>query len=225
MKGKHQFTANEASEIRRLLRRKNNAIRDEQKRIRGALRRIGFYITDFTNAYDGFTVDDFENLLRDGRIVIFNNAPQIPVSPSSTRLYPQRTEKDEMYIIDLCDEVLAIAALRQHRFDFLRGDAGTTLPVDAYYPSLNLVIEYREKQHSEVVDFFDRPNHLTVCGVHRGEQRRMYDQRRRDVLPQHGIDLVEFSYTDFAHKSDKRLVRQHVNDQEVIRQRLMRWIK
>jgi hypothetical protein len=52
---------------------------------------------------------------------------------------------DEDYIIDLCDEALELNALRQHTFDFLRGDArpgkiGQRLPVDAYYPSLQLVI-------------------------------------------------------------------------------------
>ena len=47
--------------------------------------------------------------------------------------------KDEHYIIDLCDHVLGMTALRQHKFDFLRGDPGKhgrcrRLPVDAYYP-------------------------------------------------------------------------------------------
>lgn len=60
-----------------------------------------------------------------------------------------RDQADEAYIIDLCDRVLGLTALRQHRFDFLRGDRdrrGTCrkLPVDAFYPSLPLVIECRE---------------------------------------------------------------------------------
>ena len=56
--------------------------------------------------------------------------------------------RDEHYIIDLCDRMLAQPALRQHRFDFLIGDPGKggrccRLPVDAWYPSRGLVIEYR----------------------------------------------------------------------------------
>ena len=51
-----------------------------------------------------------------------------------------RNKSDESYVIDLCDEVLKQKAFRQHRFDFLKGDSGTKLPVDAYYSSLNLVI-------------------------------------------------------------------------------------
>ena len=46
-----------------------------------------------------------------------------------------RNLSEETYVIDLCDEVLGTVALRQHRFDFLRGDAGPgkqgkRLPVD-----------------------------------------------------------------------------------------------
>src|SRR6516165_8412984 len=97
--------------------------------------------------------------------------------------------RDEDYIIGLCNRVLGQEAKRHCCFDYLRGDTGRRLPVDAYYPELKLVIEYREIQHDEPHKFFDR--RFTVSGVHRGEQRALYDQRRRDVLPKHGITLVE----------------------------------
>jgi hypothetical protein len=109
---------------------------------------------------------------------------------------PSRTLSDESYVIDLCDEVLGAPALWQHRFDWLRGDArpgkqGARLPVDAYCPKRQLVIEYRERQHTEAVPFMDR--RMTLSGVERGAQRAIYDQRRRDLLPQHDITLVELS--------------------------------
>lgn len=108
--------------------------------------------------------------------------------------------KDEIYVIDLCDEILGTKALRQHCFDFLRGDSingkrGRKLRVDAYYESKNLVIEYNEKQHTEDVAFFDRKK--TISGITRKEQRKLYDERRKVVLPQHGISLVVISYNDF----------------------------
>jgi hypothetical protein len=93
--------------------------------------------------------------------------------------------RDETYIIDLCDKVLNLAAKRQHTFDFLRGDPsrrgakGRKLPTDAFYPEIGLVIEYRERQHSESIPFFDKPERLTCSGCARGEQRARYDQRRR----------------------------------------------
>ena len=81
-------------------------------------------------------------------------------------------------MVDLCDAILREPASRQHRFDWLRlGDPGRdgrrrTLPVDAYYTGHRLVIEYRERQHEEPVAHFDKPDMLTVSGVHRGIQRR-----------------------------------------------------
>ena len=86
---------------------------------------------------------------------------------------PSRSLSDETYVIDLCDEVLGTVALRQHRFDFLRGDAGPgkqgmRLPVDAYYPELQLVVEYCERQHTEAIPIMDR--RMTVSGVDRARK-------------------------------------------------------
>lgn len=98
---------------------------------------------------------------------------------------------------------LAQKANRQKRFDFLLGDfhkdgvSQTKLPVDAYYESLSLVIEYREIQHFEPLTHFDKPDKETVSGVSRDEQRKIYDQRREEILPKNGIALVIISYSDF----------------------------
>lgn len=130
--------------------------------------------------------------------------------------------RDEIYVLNLCDAVLNSPSERQHRFAFLVGDTGRKLPVDAYYPELALVIEYHERQYREAVPFFDC--RTTVSGVPRGVQRAIYDQRRRDVLPQHGIQLVEFSVEEFARKG-RRLKRCEVEDVEVIRLRLEPYIR
>lgn len=132
-----------------------------------------------------------------------------------------RTDSDEYYVIDLCDEILGMKAVRQYnKFDFLRGDGtqGRRLPVDAYYPELNLVVEYHERQHTESVAFFNKKT--TVSGVNRDEQRRIYDQRRRDVLPKHGIRLVEIPYSALKHNSSKRLMRDWQADMKVIQELL-----
>ena len=134
-----------------------------------------------------------------------------------------RSQSDESYVVDLCDEVLQLKALRQHRFDFLKGDAGTKLPTDAYYPSLNLVVEFREKQHTEEVIFFDRRQ--TVSGMGRGEQRKLYDQRRRDILPKHGIALVELDYELFEHTRNKKLIRNKESDLKVVKNALSKYMK
>lgn len=131
--------------------------------------------------------------------------------------------KDEAYVIDICDRVLGRKALRRHRFPFLLGDSGRPLPVDAYYPDLRLVVEYRERQHTETVTLWDRKP--TVSGIPRREQRALYDQRRRDVLTENGITLVELNYTDFKFGRRKRLLRSPEDDERVVREKLSRWIE
>lgn len=138
----------------------------------------------------------------------------------------KRKNSDEAYIIDLCDEVLNLKASRQHRFHFLQGDTSpktgkkVELPVDAYYKKFKLVVEYNERQHTEEVDFFDKKK--TVSGVSRGEQRRIYDERRKKVLPEHGIDLVIISYSDFG--TSKKLQRNHDRDLQVVKRKLEKYI-
>lgn len=140
-------------------------------------------------------------------------AQKIEKSKATTKT----TDRDENYVLDLCDEVLNLKGSRQHRFEFLKGDAGTKLPVDIYYEKLNLVIEYREYQHTKAVKFFDKPDKLTRSGVNRAEQRKLYDQRRRDVLPVNGVILIEIDYTEFECDSRNRILRDGVTDLEIVK--------
>ena len=126
----------------------------------------------------------------------------------------KRAKSDEAYILDLCDEILKQKSLRQHRFDFLRGDTGIKLPVDAYYPEFNLVIEYREKQHTETVTFWDKKE--TASGISRGEQRKRYDERRRIQIPANGLKLLEIDYSQFDHYTNKKLRRNEEADGAVL---------
>lgn len=125
--------------------------------------------------------------------------------------------------MDLCDEVLGVRCHRQATFDWLRGDpsvarpAGTRLPVDGYWPDLGLVVEFHEEQHTRPAPFFDRRQ--TVSGVGRGEQRRLYDARKRELVPGRGIQLVVIEKSAFTVRS-KRIVRHHANDAALVRERL-----
>lgn len=128
-----------------------------------------------------------------------------------------RAESDEYYVISLCNEVLNAEASQQHRFDFLKGDSGISLPVDAYYEHLNLVIEYHERQHTESIKFFNKKT--TVSGVSRDEQRRIYDERRMTVLPKHGINVIVIDYSRFG--TSKKIKRDHDKDILIIKQILV----
>jgi hypothetical protein len=131
-----------------------------------------------------------------------------------------RSESDEHYVLNLCDEVLGIPASRQHRFEWLRGDFSekkqsySYLPVDGYWESLALVVEYAERQHSEPVKKFDARD--TVSGVTRGIQRRIYDERRIDFLPKNGLRLIVIAASVFKLRRHK-IVRQPERDVEVVR--------
>lgn len=131
-----------------------------------------------------------------------------------------RTNSDEYYVIDLCDEVLGMKASKQHTFDFLRGDTGRKLSVDAYYEGLNLVVEYYERQHTESVKLFD--NKMTKSGVPRSIQRRIYDERRKEVLPQYGIQIAVITFQDFG--KSKKLKRNKESDLEVVKKLLKEFV-
>jgi len=133
--------------------------------------------------------------------------------------------KDETYVLDICDEILGLTSSRQHRFSFLTGDSGRRLPVDAYYADIALVVEFHERQHYEDVTIFDKPDKMTCSGVSRREQRKLYDQRRRDILPQHGIELVVLSVRLFEQNRRKQLRRDRAEDEIVIRYELSRYVR
>lgn len=134
-----------------------------------------------------------------------------------------RAASEEAYVLDLLDHILGAPGLRQHRFDWLRGDPirnggrGRTLPVDAYWPDLGLVVEVYERQHDQPVAHFDKPERLTVSGVHRGEQRRIYDARRCDLIPTHGLTLLIVRTAELAVDPRGRLLREPATDELTLR--------
>jgi hypothetical protein len=149
---------------------------------------------------------------------VFPQKENLPVVKNSgNRSASSKSNRDEHYVIDLMDKIIGTEAIRQHTFDFLRGDAtdgrqGKKLPVDSYYPELKLVVEYREVQHIKPVRFFDKPDKMTVSGVHRGEQRRIYDERRMKLIPENGLALLEIPYSIFNCDSQDRIIRDAESD-------------
>lgn len=78
------------------------------------------------------------------------------------------------------------------------------------------MIEYRERQHDERVPFFDKPERMTVSGVHRGEQRRRYDERRDREIPAHGLQLLVIKPDDLDADRRGRLHRTRDSDRLVL---------
>lgn len=221
MKGKSTFTKAEASEIIALIRKKLLADPVSQKSIRDKIRALGFYASDF-GISGGYNEHDFLRVVNviggSAKVNAVEKAVKPKTAVQKAATSGKRINSDETYILDLCDSVLKIKGIRQHRFDFLKGDTGVRLPVDIYYPQLNLVIEYREKQHTEEVNFFDK--RVTASGITRGEQRKKYDALRRQLLPKNAIKLIELGCDDFEHTTAKRLLRNKAMDLLVIRKKL-----
>lgn len=131
-----------------------------------------------------------------------------------------RSDSDEKYILDLIAEILNEGYEWQKRFDTLLGDPGkrgqtVKLPVDAYFPTSNLIVEYREKQHSQSVKIMD--SRMTVSGVCRGEQRKLYDLRKEKWAVENNINFLVITYTELAHKSNCRLLRSKDKDRLIIK--------
>lgn len=199
---------------------------NEAHNLRNKLRKkYGLYWSEIPGS-PAYTVENFKYLFANGTLKICDAetspvmAPVVQEKEENKPNHDGRKDSDEYYVIDLCDEVLGKKAERQKTFDFLKGDKGHKLPVDAYYPDLKLAIEYHERQHSEEVAFFDR--RMTVSGVSRGEQRKIYDARRAEVLPQHGIELIVISFSDFGTK--KKLERKRLRDIEIVREKLKAFV-
>ncbi len=206
------FTTAEFEQIEILVRQLEKAPADKQKSIRGKIRRIGLYWSEVASG-KSYTVQNLQRLV-DKAVIKVSDATKPGSQITKTK---GRSGSDEYYIIGLCNEALGMKAEQQYKFPFLLGDSGRALPVDAYYHELNLVIEYYERQHTEDVKFFNR--RMTVSGVSRGEQRKIYNERRKTELPKHGIKFVVISYTDFG--TSKTLKREHDADLAVVK-RLLR---
>lgn len=239
MKGRNTFTKSEIAELERLIILRNKTIPANQKAIRQKMRNLGFYGKDDWGIND-MQLGDLQSLIKSGRLKISDGSYK--TSESSVTLIKtsdkqainkpanSKANSDEKYVLDLCDKVLGLTSSRQHRFDFLLGDKNKNgkavrLPVDSFYDEINLVVEYRELQHTESVNFFDKPERITVSGVHRGEQRKVYDERRRMVLPEYNISLIEISYSDFSHDIQKRIIRNPKFDEALVRKKLKEFIK
>ena len=55
---------------------------------------------------------------------------------------------------------------------------------------------------------------MTISGMPRSIQRKMYDKQRKEVIPQHGIRVIVISFSDFG--SSKKLKLNREKDLKVV---------
>lgn len=147
-----------------------------------------------------------------------------------------RSNSDEKYVLDLLREYLNENYEWQKRFDTLRGDTGkngrrVTLPVDAYFPISNIIVEYKEKQHFQAVNIMDK--RMTISGINRGEQRKIYDLRKKKWAADNNFKFLVIPYYCLKHDRNGRLLRDKDEDvvtiiglvNDLIRERIKTYIE
>jgi hypothetical protein len=102
--------------------------------------------------------------------------------------------KTAKYVLDLLDRILGTGE-REKCFEWALGDPSPKtlrarrLPFDAVWEARKLIIEIDEDQHNAATPFFDKPHRLTISGVHRGQQRALYDSRKRAAARANTVQL------------------------------------
>ena len=96
MKGKTEFKKFEVKEIRKLISQKLIASRNDQKSIRSKIGSFDFYFSDFSSK-KGFTVQDFNNLIKSGKIKIIGKKKfkYIPVRKEQLKNPQSSTSKNQ----------------------------------------------------------------------------------------------------------------------------------
>lgn len=84
----------------RLIKRKVNSNRLEQKKIRGEMRDMDFYISDFTDK-KGFDVDDFSQLIEDGKITIVEDE-DISIEDDRSQELSNKSQSISLHSMDNC---------------------------------------------------------------------------------------------------------------------------
>ena len=74
------------------------------------------------------------------------------------------------------------------------------------------MVEFYEKQHTDQVRHFNKPDTTTVSGM----QRKLYDGRQRELIPANGITLVIIP-TSYFEVRRSNIVRRRAEDLTVVR--------
>jgi len=57
----------------------------------------------------------------------------------------------------------------------------------------------------------------TISGVTRDEQRRLYDERKEEVLPENNIDLKIIHYSEFSLDKNNKIERDEQKDLKAVK--------
>ncbi len=121
MQGRDNFSVQNIDEIRSLIREKCRADYRKQKVIRAKIRRVGFYISDFSTDPGGFTVTDFDHLIENKLITISNNITAGKIIRKERHILQERnstTTKNGTDSTD-CPKIVKLVPFVRPRLDVL----------------------------------------------------------------------------------------------------------
>ncbi|MEP4535011.1 MAG: hypothetical protein ABJ004_18090 [Cyclobacteriaceae bacterium] len=160
----------------------------------------------------------FWYVVREGHSYV-SDAPNDTGLTKKQKAKKVESESDEHYLITLCDELLKESASRKQTFGFILGDyhkdgrTRSLLPVDAFYPGHNLVIELEREGD---LDRVDNPNRKIENGLTRARQKAIYADRKRNALTERGVKFIEIQYESFDQNDENELVRDKEKDLKVL---------
>ncbi|MEQ8241189.1 MAG: hypothetical protein RIA69_18385 [Cyclobacteriaceae bacterium] len=131
-----------------------------------------------------------------------------------------KSQSDEHYLINHCDDLLGVTALRNFKFNFILGNyhkdgkTRSSLPVSAYYPEHNLVIELIVPEDAISID---HPKRQTPEGTKRAELMGIYAERKKRGLQEKGVNFIEIPYASFAIDESGDLVREEDKDLDLLK--------
>ena len=173
--------------------------------------------------------DVYWYFVREGATFVSNHVTEAPNAKQRKAI--ERSNSDEMYLLDLLDEVLKRKGSRKHTFDYLLGDlhkdgkTRTELAIDVFYVKLNLAIEIIEHPSISEKANAEKEEKLTVSGITRAEQRLKYFNRRKSVLTKKDKAFVEVPMERFEVDEKFRLVRNKENDEQIVKELLTDFIR
>jgi hypothetical protein len=128
MKGKNIFTTSEVNKIKKLIAEKVEATPSKQKGIRNKIRELGFYYSDFSSQKDGYTVEDFNGLIRSGKIKEIGDTRESIAKPmTKTSVTIQPLPPMALSSEQVTDLSALLQIFKQNRFDPATDD-GTIIP-------------------------------------------------------------------------------------------------
>lgn len=169
-------------------------------------------------------------LVKEGATYVPKDAEDIAKKAEKNKNKVTRERSDEYYLIHLCNDILDQKAFHQFTFEDLVGDEHkknrktTAIPLDAYYPELNLVLEFLEEEREPSANP-KKIERLTVSGVTRAEQRKIYQKRKQIYLKENQIFLTEIRYSLFEQDERKNLLRNREEDILILKNILKKHIK